>query len=260
MKNLLLAALLLTSLPAAAQQTDSLKTTLPVAADSVADKDDDDNFSHITRVITWSRLLRHTSTKRNDRWSMHFQAGFNAPVGVSDGVHFAPFRSAEIMWTVFQYDYMPKHTTQTYSIGLGLSWHNYTLKNTGEMFVRGVVDTKSVELGTFPEGASHRYSRIHTASVSVPVLFNQRLGRRTSLSFGGVINFNYLGELCSGYRMGDDRIDIVHKGIAWRPVTFDLMAIAHIYDVGIFFKYTPFSVLKSDRGPEVKSLSLGLYF
>ena len=74
--------------------------------------------------------------KKNDNseWTMHLALGVNVPVSVEGDHKFAPFKSWNIMWTPFQYDYKPKGATQTYSAGVAISWHNYTLKDNGSMF------------------------------------------------------------------------------------------------------------------------------
>ena len=63
------------------------------------------------------------------------------------------------------------------------------------------------------------------------------------------------------YEQGDIETDQSTRKIGQRPFTVDLMGIVHFCKGGgIYFKYSPMSVLKKDKGPEFKSFAVGLYF
>ena len=66
----------------------------------------------------------------------------------------------------------------------------------------------------------------------------------------------------TGIVLNDDETstNIHTKSIGQRPVTVDILGVFNIYGVGVFCKYSPMSVFKSDRGPEFRSLTFGLYF
>ena len=73
---------------------------------------------------------------KNDNWTMQVGVGLNFVTGAPGEYEFAPFKSWDIQWTVLQYNYKPKGTKQTYSIGLGLNWRNYGLKDNNTSFQR----------------------------------------------------------------------------------------------------------------------------
>ena len=192
-------------------------------------------------------------------FSLHFSLGVNIGLGTPDGMSIKPFKSWDLALTAFQYDYSPKNTLQTYSAGIGIGWHNYGI-GSSKMFVKD--ENGVVAITDYPAQAESKYSRIHIFSISVPLLFKQKFDRKGkySLSLGPVVNFNVLGHLTSGYKVGDVETDMTIKKIDYRPVTVDIMGVLDINDIGIFARYTPMTIMKKDCGPEFRSLTLGLYF
>ena len=193
----------------------------------------------------------------NDDWTMHIGIGVNLVTGVSDGYEFAPFKSWDIQWTVVQYNYTPKNAKQTYSIGLGLNWRNYGLKDTGTSFEK-VGDV--VGLGAFPNNAGSRYSSVQTLAINVPLLFTQKVSKDVSFTVGPIVNFNVGGWVKRNYEIGDNDYDISTCKIGQAPVTVSAFGMVDIDGFGIFCKYSPMKVFKKDRGPEFNSFTLGFYF
>ena len=193
---------------------------------------------------------------KNDDWTMQLGVGVNLVTGAPGEYEFAPFKSWDIQWTLIQYNYTPKGAKQTYSIGLGLNWRNYGLKDNNTAFVK-VNDV--VGLGTFPANASSKYSSVRTLGIIIPILFTQDLGKDFSFSVGPVVNFNAWGWVNRDYDLGDDNYDVSTRKIGQRPVTVDIMGIIDYDGLGIYCKYSPMSVFKKDSGPEFRSITLGLY-
>lgn len=235
MKKLLFAALMAVAIPANS------------ATLTGADGDEKESKNGIT-----------LSERDYDRWSMDVAVGVNVPIDVPEGYKFAPFNSWNIDFTVLQYNYRPKHAKQTYSIGAGFGWHNFGLKDNRTMFVKDANGV--VGLGQFETNADNRNSRFHEVAFIMPLLFNQQLGKKTSISVGAQLNLNFFGRLNYSYTLDDTEYDISKKDIDYRVFNVDLMAIFHWNGIGIYGKYSPMSVFKKDRGPEFKSLSFGLYF
>lgn len=192
----------------------------------------------------------------NDSWTMQLGVGVNLVAGAPDGYDFAPFKSWDIQWTMAQYNYHPKGAKQTYSVGVGLTWRNYGMKDNGSSLekVNGMV-----ELGRFPDNAGSRSSRIRTLGIHVPLLFTQDLGKNFSFMVGPVINFTPWGWARNSYSIGDDDFSKSTRSIGQRPVTVDVMGVIDYGGVGIYCKYSPMSVFKKGRGPEFRSVTLGLY-
>lgn len=208
-----------------------------------------------------SNIVLHTSG--NGDWTMHFALGVNVPVSVDDGYKFAPFRSFDINWTMAQYEYNPKGTTQTYCAGIGFGWHNYTLKDNGSLLTldrpTSIVGLSDFDTA-FGPGTSSRWSSVKILSLTVPLQFNQKISKHFSVTLGANVNFNISGRMKTEYEKEDNDVSISTKGLEYRPVTVDFMAIFRIYGVGIYGKFSPMTPIKKDYGPQFKSLSFGLYF
>lgn len=195
----------------------------------------------------------------NDRWSLHVYFGVDIPTGAPNGVDFAPFRSWEINVTPLQYDYTPKNWKTTFSAGIGLNWRNYTLKGNDKMFAK--IDNWVAVGNADPNDKwEDLSSNIRTTSLSLPLLVKQRFAKGFAVSVGAQLNWNFYARIHNYYERGDDQLDTYTKKIGQRPFTVDVLGIVHLGKMGIYCKYSPMSVLKKDRGPEFKSLSVGLYF
>ena len=193
----------------------------------------------------------------DNNWKMHLYVGVDIPVSAPDGVDFAPFRSWEIGLTVAQYEYTPKNSKTTLSAGIGVDWRNYTLSGHDKMFakvndVAGVFDRK----GDISELAS----RISTCSLSLPLMVKQSFNKDFAISLGAQLNWNFYSRVNNYYEENDNEIDIQTKKIGERPITIDVLGMLHFGDFAVYCKYSPMSVLKKDKGPDFKSLAVGIYF
>lgn len=194
---------------------------------------------------------------KNGDLTMHFGLGVNLVSGAPEGYEFAPFKSWDFQWTVAQYDYNPKGASQTYSIGLGLNWRRYGLKDNNTMFEK-VHDV--VGLGKFVSDAGSRHSNVHTQGINIPLLFTQKLGKSSSFSLGPVFNFNVGGWVENEWEVGDQTMDVSTRKIGQRTFTVDALGMIDFGGLAIFCKYSPMKVFEDGRGPELKSFTVGLYF
>ena len=193
----------------------------------------------------------------DSKWKMHFYAGIDIPTGAPDGVDFAPFRSWEIGLTVAQYEYTPKNSKTTLSAGIGIDWRNYTLSGHDKMFVKA----NDIILVRDRDGKmSELASRISTTSLSLPLMVKQSFSKDFAISLGAQFNWNFYSRLNNYYEEGDDEVDVQTKKIGERPITIDVLGMLHFGDFAVYCKYSPMSVLKKDKGPDFKSLAVGIYF
>lgn len=204
------------------------------------------------------RKMRRSKGKYNP-WDLNVDlgVGFATLLSVSDGYGFATFRSPEV-FVGLNLCYTPEKKLQTYSVGLWFDWKQYGL-STNKMFVKD--NDNVIGLVDYPNGADHKSSRLSIFSLSVPLLFTQQLGRKSSckLILGPVVNFNIRGRLNTEYDLGDVENDFSIKNIEYKPVTIDLMAAFQYKKVALYCKYSPMSVIKKDKGPKFQSLTFGLY-
>lgn len=191
-------------------------------------------------------------------WAMHIGVGVNVPIGVDDGFKFSTFKSWDVQWTVLSYDWNPNGGSQTYSIGLGLNWSNFALKDNGNMFIK--LNDNAVGLSSFEDNMNDRFSSVHRLAIDIPLLFTQDFGRHFSLTLGPIVKFNTGCWLHNSYEQGDHAVNVSTRKLEQRPVTVDFMGVFDIYGVGVFCKYSPMSVFKKNYGPKFSSLTFGLYF
>lgn len=211
-------------------------TTNDGAAKTDKDKDDDDDGP----------------------WSLHAYIGIDIPLSTPSDVDFAPFRSWEIGATFLQYDYTPKQSKTTLSAGLGLIFRNYTLSGHDKMFSK-VND--QIVVGPRESNMSDLSASIYTMGFSMPLLVKQRFGKNFGISLGAQLNWYCYARANNEYEIGDHEYDINIKDIGYKPVTVDILGIIHVADgFGIYCKYSPMNVMKSGRGPEYNSISVGFYF
>ena len=267
--------LALTTCVAAVQATEKADTTVIknakkvtiIATDStqyikVKGKEDNSDYLYENSIS----LKNGTYTRRKNvvdvedsKWNFDLAFGFPIATNVPDGMSFAPFKSYE--WIVgLRYSYTPKNALQSYSVGLWCNWRQYTL-DTDKLFTKDM-ESGVVVLDNYPDKASDKRSSVYVFSLSVPLLFTQKFGHKSDFKFslGPVVNFNVYGRLNSEFTLGDYETELNVKGIDYRPVTLDIMGILHYKKVGVFCKYSPMSVLKKDRGPQFRSVSVGVFF
>ena len=206
--------------------------------------------------------MKKLRKKKDEKETTYFEGdlgvGIGVPTNAPEGYGFAAFKSGEIFLGL-RYCYTPKNALQTYSVGLWFDWRQYGL-STNKMFVKDQYNVVSLE--NYPENASSRSSKINIFSLSVPFMFTQKFGQKSKcrLMLGPVVNFNVYGRINNSYEMGDVETSDKIKGLEYRPVTIDLMAAFQYKGIGAYFKYSPMSVLKTDKGPQFRSLTFGLYF
>ena len=192
----------------------------------------------------------------DDRFSMHFALGVDIPVS-TNGLDFAPFRSWELNWTVVQYDYTPGKSNTTLSAGLGFNWRSYTLSGHKDGFFKA---NDKINVGPAGANMDDFSSNIHTVGLNMPLLVNQKFSKNFAVSLGAQLNWNYYARVNNYYKNDDMETETHTKKIGQRPFTVDVLGIIHLGALGVYCKYSPMSVLKKDKGPDFKSLAVGIYF
>ena len=238
----------------------------------VTGKKDDESFRYestvaIDKTKTSTKIFKKVADD-DAKWVIDLGIGWSAPTNTPDGHGFAVFKSTEIFGGV-RYCYTPKGKTQTYSTGLWCDWRNYTVP-TDHQIVK-VPNTDIVGFSEFGSDDSKTESEIKIFSLSVPFLFTQKFGKKSKSSFsiGPVVNFNLRGRINNEWENGDNYYDVNTKGFDYNVVTVDFMGILKSGGIGLYFKYSPMSVLKKKEAtvdgtvienPQFKALSFGLFF
>lgn len=240
----------------------------------ITGKQDDESFRYestvaIDKTKTSTKIFKKVA-EDDAKWVIDLGIGWNAPTNMPSGHGFAVFRSQEVFAGV-RYCYTPKGKTQTYSTGLWCDWRTYELPHSGKSCM-GKDEGDIVNFGNFKDSYSDVRSHIRIFSLSVPFLFTQKFGKKSKSSFsiGPVVNFNLRGRINNEYTDGDVEVETSTKGFDYNVVTVDFMGILKSGGIGLYFKYSPMSVLKKKEftrtdgtvieNPQFKALSFGLFF
>lgn len=144
---------------------------------------------------------------------------------------------------------------QRITVGLGIDWRNYKLKND-----RQFVDNSGVlATAPYPADATKMSSRVKVFSLTVPVLFRQRLFHKVDLLAGPVVNFNLHASVESVYTLNGEKMKYSSNSVGKVPVTVDIMGGVKWSCIGAYVKYSPCHVLKESRGPAFTPLSAGIW-
>jgi len=148
--------------------------------------------------------------------------------------------------------------------GVGMSWLNLRLdNNTHFVNVDGVT-------GVYPAPDDIRYtlSRLMVVRINIPLLLEWQptiSGRHKAFLSAGVVGGV---KTFSSYKVNYNspagrKISVVEdRGLNTTPLSLDYMVQAGYDNVGFYAKYSPFSIFQSNKGPDVRAVSLGiiLYF
>lgn len=173
-----------------------------------------------------------------------------APMDVDMGSSYEIF--ADHLLNLRCYPWASKKSS--FSIGFGIGWRNYRM--TG--ITRFVKDNGSISFDSYPENADVKFSRIKIFSWTVPVMFQQELGRDFTWRIGAVVNFNTYGSMKTVYKVDGEENKYFTDNIHQQRVTVDLMTGLDFKAIGWYVKYSPCNTLHSDFGPSFNHLSTGL--
>lgn len=193
----------------------------------------------------------------------HLGIGWSAPTSVDKDISFKTFQSWEGFLTLAQYEYHPRLKSKNYkywfSAGFEYGARIYNMKN-GKRFCKNDNST-DVALGTFPDGATHRSSGINIFSLNLPLLWHLDIGKkqRWGIAAGAVVNFNVYSELYTRYKLNGSKYSEHISSAHARPVTVEFMGIVKNPFIDLYVKYSPFNVLRDNRGPKFHALSFGFY-
>jgi len=144
--------------------------------------------------------------------------------------------------------------------GVGMSWLNLRLdNNTHFVNVDGVT-------GVYPAPEDIRYSlsRLMIVHINIPLLLEWQptiSGRHKAFLSAGIVGGV---KTFSSYKVkynnaAGKKITVVEgRGLNTTPLSFDYMVQAGYDQIGIYAKYSPFSIFQSNKGPDVRAVSLGL--
>lgn len=164
-------------------------------------------------------------------------------------------RSFELSWLNVAGAKFNNGHGQRLSIALGIDWRNYRLHN-DQMWV---ATDGSVAVTPCPDGASKRASRLKVFSLQLPVIGRQRVATKTDVFAGIIPCANLHASIVSRYTLGGEKTTIsTTRHLHVVPLTLDFIAGVTWKKIGVYCRYSPCHVLRSDHAPIFTPLSAGL--
>ena len=143
--------------------------------------------------------------------------------------------------------------------GLGFDWHNYYLDRNQHLLE--VNDMTNVYEA--PNGISYSYSRLRTFHITVPLLLEWQptLGRNHDffVSAGVIGGVNTFASFKVKYidAAGNTVTAVESNGLNTAPLSLDFLGQIGFGTFNVYAKYSPFSIFQSEKGPNVRAVSLG---
>lgn len=143
--------------------------------------------------------------------------------------------------------------------GLGFNWRSYYLDyNTHFNEVDGVT-----ALYDAPAGVEYNYSRLRTFHLTIPLLLEWQptLGNNHKffMTAGVIGGINTSASQKVKYKDSSNNTvrDVVAKGLNVAPINIDFHGQIGYGAWSVYAKYSPFSIFQSQKGPDVRSVSVG---
>lgn len=188
----------------------------------------------------------------------NWYGGGTAAPGLPYAAELQSGQCGELWFVPLNLEYSPwKKGIHTFSLGIGLDWRSYGLTHE-HRWVKQDGQLSFVE--TPSENYRQKYSRLMMFSVNFPLLYNFTPTRDFRFSLGPVFNFNTYSSIKTQWKDGSGaKHKETMKNVYVRPFTIDIMVAMRCPFFGVYFKYTPYNVLKDGQGLKFHSVSLGLY-
>ena len=187
----------------------------------------------------------------------HFGVGFCQAIGAPEDMDIDMNDSKELFWTLAQYNFSPKGTPHTFSIGYTFDWRNYRM--TGHQRFMKTTDDRVIIAPYESDEIRKQFSRIHIFSMQIPLSYTVKIAKDFSIGLGPVVSFNLSSSLKTKYKLDGIKHTEKEKNARVNPVTIDFKMNLNLPILNLYFKYSPCDVLKSDYAPKFKSLSVGIY-
>jgi len=144
--------------------------------------------------------------------------------------------------------------------GLGFDWHNYYLDRNQHL----VEINDKTDVYDAPDGIKYEYSRLRTFHITVPVLLEWQptLGRNRNffLSAGVIGGVNTFASYKVKYidANGNKVTANESRGLNTAPLSLDMYGQIGYGSFNVYAKYSPFSIFQSEKGPDVRAVSIGM--
>lgn len=226
---------------------------------------DEKSFEQYSVASQFNFDYLFSKRKKSTKMSGHF-------VGVGAGAlyttnNFTNFNDAggmkvtfsnEISWNPIGYTLPVIKEYLGLTTGLGMTWRNLHLGDNNHL-----INTNNVtSVAPAPEGISYYYSRLRMFDLNVPVYLEIHPEAKYDFYLmGGVLfGINTFTSYKVKYKDVNDKKVKVAEGKDYNVNPFSLNYVIQMGwdDIGVYAKYTPTSLFKKDKGPNVQTFSAGL--
>ena len=142
--------------------------------------------------------------------------------------------------------------------GLGMTWRNLHPGNNSHL----VNNNGITAIEAAPEGITYNYSRLRMFDLNLPIYLEiHPLGKSEFYITGGVLfGINTFSSYKVKYKNENDKKISVVEGKDYNVNPFSVNYLVQMgwNDLGVYAKYTPTSLFKNDKGPDVQTFSVGL--
>lgn len=181
-------------------------------------------------------------------------------IGSVSGFSLDPQRSSEVIFNMLE-TIIPLNRTNTLGLttGLGLNWrtyfmdHNYTMAmgNDALIFAPGAA------------GRDYAYQRFKTVHLTIPLILEWQPILRRDLYFGvgaiaGIKTYTSYKEHYTENGTSLTHFDNDSKYYT-NPLTVDFILQAGYGLLGLYAKYSPISIFRSEKGPDAHAVSMGFH-
>jgi len=186
-------------------------------------------------------------------WNI-YTGGFVIGWNNASGIDVNMGRSIDIGWlNVIGAKFKTRHG-QRITAGVGIDWRNFKLHND----VRFLQDGDHLSIVPYPVGAEPKSSRVKVFSLTMPVLFRQRLFSTVDIFAGPVVNFNLHASYETSYTLDGEKVKDSSSKIHPVPVTVDILGGVKWKFIGAYVRYSPCHVLKESHATAFTPFTTGI--
>lgn len=228
-------------------------------------------FSLMPSVLSAQDIWDDYMEYRDSRWKKTLSVDRFTPMGYGlsviqgddafcDQTSFGKNRNFFI--GLFDVDYKPFRDVMV-SLGVMLDWNSYRM-NREYYWQPSLLEDNAVEpiLASVAGIKEVKKSVLKVISLDFPLDITQDLGGGFTFTIGAAAEINFSGRtkfkgiLTDGTKVKNG--GYVTDEIRTRPVTYNIHAMLHWNDAGLFVKYNPESRFQTGHGPQFSSWTVGL--
>lgn len=190
--------------------------------------------------------------------------GFVTALGAPKDMEVDMASSYEISFDAASIRLYSKNRRHFVSVGLGFAWRNFRLTGHSR-FVQDDFGNLLIKSDA-EENTRTEYSRIKLFSLSIPFRYGHDFNKHWTAYLATILNFNTYASAETRYKRIAPETGVSHNviesttDIHQKPVSVDFLAQLQWRWVGLYVKYSPCKVLKTNYGPSFTPLSVGFSF